>query len=163
DGAPVKGLPGRIVEPGHQFEWAFLLLRARPGDDEIRKTARRLFEIAERHGVDPMRRVAIDSLLDDFSPHAKQARLWPQTERLRAAIALAALAEGDARAACERTALAAAEGLTAYLRVKVPGLWRDRMRADGTFVNEPAPASSLYHIAGAVLELRNYVRNSHLS
>ena len=33
------------------------------------------------------------------------------------------------------------------------GAWRDKRRADGGFVDEPAPASSLYHITGALDEM----------
>jgi mannose-6-phosphate isomerase len=32
--------------------------------------------------------------------------------------------------------------------------WRDRRREDGAFVDEPAPASSLYHIICAVAALK---------
>jgi mannose-6-phosphate isomerase len=37
--------------------------------------------------------------------------------------------------------------------VPVQGLWRDRLLPDGTFVDEPAPGSSLYHIISAVSAL----------
>jgi len=35
-----------------------------------------------------------------------------------------------------------------------PGLWRDRYLADGSFVDEPVPATSFYHIVCAITELR---------
>jgi mannose-6-phosphate isomerase len=40
----------------------------------------------------------------------------------------------------------------------VKGLWRDRLNSDGTFVQEPAPASSFYHIVCAILEVDRAVR-----
>jgi len=159
-GNPMPGAAGRIVEPGHLFEWAWLLARwaTLRGDDAALKAARTLQEIGEAHGVDFARGVAIDTLSDDMSPLSRQARLWPQTERLKAALALASRAEGaEQRAGYERTALAAARGLSYYLEMQVPGLWRDKMRPDGTFIHEPSPASSLYHIACAIDELRRYV------
>jgi mannose/cellobiose epimerase-like protein (N-acyl-D-glucosamine 2-epimerase family) len=61
------------------------------------------------------------------------------------------------RAELERTALTAAEGLSHYLHTSVPGLWHDKMRPDGTFVIEPSPASSLYHIVCAIDLLRKHV------
>jgi mannose-6-phosphate isomerase len=119
--------------------------------------ASRLFEIGERYGIDSVRGVAIDVLLADMSPHSRQARLWPQTERLKAALELASHATTDVqRASLERAALLAAEGLSHYLHTSVPGLWHDKMRADGTFIAEPSPASSLYHIAGAIHILRKH-------
>jgi mannose-6-phosphate isomerase len=152
DWRPAEGLPGRIVEPGHQFEWAWLLLQwsSATGDTDLRRTGLRLIELAETHGVDADRGVAVDALLEDHSLHAPTARLWPQTERLKAA-ALAARLTGDP--AYWTMAARAAEGLELYFDTPVPGLWRDRMTADGAFVEEPAPASSLYHIVLAVAVL----------
>ena len=54
-------------------------------------------------------------------------------------------------------AAAAAAGLLAYLRTPVPGLWRDTYQPDETFVEEPAPASSFYHIVLAIAELDRVV------
>ncbi len=89
--APVAGIEGRRVEPGHQFEWAWLLLRWHPENGSLaRHAALRLIDIAEQHGIRDG--LAIDALLDDFSGHDAKARLWPQTERLKAA-AFAAVAD----------------------------------------------------------------------
>lgn len=158
-GARLEGLPGRIIEPGHQFEWAWLLSRwSEMRDDRTtRSAANRLFEIGESYGIDPLRGVAIDTLLADMSVHSRQARLWPQTERLKAALALLShVSDEEQRESLRGTALAAAEGLSHYLHTSVPGLWHDKMRADGTLVDEPSPASSLYHIVSAVNVLRTY-------
>ena len=158
-GAPLMGFPGSIIEPGHQFEWAWLLSRwAESQDDQdAARASFTLFEIGERYGIDATRGVAIDVLLADMSPHSRQARLWPQTERMKAALALSRRAPAEQKAALERTALAAAEGLSHYLHTHVPGLWHDKMRPDGTFVAEPSPASSLYHIACGIDVLRTHV------
>ena len=88
------------------------------------------------------RGVAIDELDDAFKVRSARARLWPQTERLKAALIL-----GEAAHAAE-----ALKGLRAYLLPA--GLWRDKQDGDGRFVDEPAPASSLYHIAAAWLQMR---------
>ncbi len=145
----VHGIDGRIVEPGHQYEWAWLLLRwASPKRKDVKSTALRLIEIAEEHGV--RRGVAINALLDDFSLHDGQARLWPQTERIKAAALAARLTKDD----CYWVIAAeAANGLLRYLNTDVRGLWHDRLNPDGSFIREPAPASSFYHIVAAVAEL----------
>lgn len=152
DWNPAPGVSGRICEPGHQFEWGWLLLRwgkltSRP---DATTAALRMIDDAEARGVDLSRGVAINALLDDFSTHDNGARLWPQTERIKAAV-LAAEITGEAR--YWDMAAAGAEGLLAYLRTPVPGLWRDKYQPDETFVEEPAPASSFYHIALAILEM----------
>ena len=47
----------------------------------------------------------------------------------------------------------AAQGLRRYLDTEVPGLWYDRLKPDGQFVQQSAPASSFYHIVCAIAEL----------
>ncbi|OHV83462.1 mannose-6-phosphate isomerase Pmi [Ensifer sp. LCM 4579] len=157
DWAPLPGEKGRIVEPGHQFEWAWLLLRwaERRGRSQAIVTARRLFEIGETHGICKDRGVAVMTLFDDFSVADPVARLWPQAEWLKAAIRSAALSEGAERARYLASASRAAAALDRFLQTPVPGLWRDKLKADGTFVDEPAPASSFYHILCAIYELED--------
>ena len=146
--SPAPGAAGRIVEPGHQFEWAWLLKRwgDKRGHAGAKTAAQRLFEIGVSHGVDPGRGVAFNALDEGFAPLDPVARLWPQTERIKAALSLA----GEDRT--EQVAAACA-GLQQYVEVTPAGLWRDRMRPDGGFVEEPAPASSFYHIICALNEL----------
>lgn len=150
----LPGTPGRIIEPGHHFEWAWLLLRwegsSRP---EVRRAAFRLIDVTEQHGV--RNGVAVNALLDDFSMHDPSARLWPQTERLKAS-ALAAKLTGESRywAATH----AAATALFRYLETKVPGSWYDKLTADGRLIEEPAPASTFYHLAAAAGQLTASVR-----
>jgi mannose-6-phosphate isomerase len=43
------------------------------------------------------------------------------------------------------------------LETPLRGLWRDRRLADGNFVEGPAPATSLYHLLGAILPLRERI------
>jgi mannose-6-phosphate isomerase len=40
-----------------------------------------------------------------------------------------------------------------YLETPTPGLWRDKLEEDGRFVEEPAPASSFYHLMAAIRQL----------
>ena len=86
---------------------------------------------------------AVNALWDDFSVRDGAARLWPQTEHLKAAVVL-----GD-----EAQALRAARGLAQYLDVPARGVWRDKLKADGSFVDEPAPATSFYHLMVAIQAL----------
>ncbi len=151
---PAHGDLGRIVEPGHQFEWSWLLGRwfRQTGDRNALDAARILFKHGAC-GVDPRRGVAVDSLNDDLQVRNPQARLWPQTERLKAALLLTEL---DPTSGCfyEAEAAAAARSLISYLQAPVLGVWRDKLSADGSWKEEPAPASSLYHIAGAIWAFR---------
>jgi mannose-6-phosphate isomerase len=155
DWAPLAGTPGRIVEPGHQFEWAWLLTRwgQRRSHAQALIKAERLFEIGLTYGICPTRRVAVMSLLDDFTIHDQTARLWPQTEWLKSSLRLASVSGPIKRDYYLAAAEAACAAMQLFLEVPTKGLWRDKMHFDGSFVSEPAPASSFYHIACAIDEL----------
>jgi mannose-6-phosphate isomerase len=152
----MPGEAGRIVEPGHQFEWAWLFLRwaEMTGKDSYVKTAQRLIDIAEVAGTDPKRNVTMFELWDDFTVKDAKARLWSQTERMKAFTALAQSAKTPAeKEAAIASLILATSGLQLYLSTEIEGLYRDRMKADGSFEIEPAPASSLYHIICAIDEV----------
>jgi mannose-6-phosphate isomerase len=147
DAAP--GLPGRLIEPGHQFEWAWLLLQCQRRNWPARRAhALRLIAVGEDAGVRGT--VAINALLDDLSVHDPNARLWPQTERLKSAL-LAATVTGDASYA--GIAAEAAASIFLYLDTAIPGLWLDLRLPNGTLVDSPAPASSFYHLVGGIAAL----------
>jgi mannose/cellobiose epimerase-like protein (N-acyl-D-glucosamine 2-epimerase family) len=143
-----ESTPGQAIEPGHQFEWAWLLLckDSRPGS-ALRKVAQRLFEIGENHGVKGG--IAINTLNADLRSKDPAARLWPQTERLKAASRLGALTGEEHY---WTSALGAAQGLWRFLDHGARGLWHDKIDREGRFVAEPAPASSFYHIICAIAE-----------
>lgn len=148
-------LPGDdadVVEPGHQYEWAWLLLRWSQRVDNPRafQLALDLIDRAEARGVDPERGVAMNALFGDGRVRDARARLWPQTERIKATIVAAKLT-GQVRYA--NAAVAATDSLMTYLRTPIPGLWRDTMDESGAFVEQLVPASSFYHLVSAALQV----------
>jgi mannose/cellobiose epimerase-like protein (N-acyl-D-glucosamine 2-epimerase family) len=134
----------QLIEPGHLFEWSWLLQRC--GGERARQAAARLLHVGEQHGVH--RGITINALRQDLSVADDEARLWPQTERLKANARLAVSEPRSWPAAVE-----AAGALLRYLVNAPPGLWHDRLTAKDQFVEEPAPASSFYHIVAAISEL----------
>ena len=153
-----KSLPSggaQHLEPGHQFEWAWLLgrwssLRGHAGAGEA---AKRLFEVGTR-GVDTLRQVAVFEMSLEFRITQPVARLWAQAERIKAAILLMERSEDPDRARYRDAAIAAGNALWRYLETPLPGLWRDQMNPGGNFIEEPAPASSFYHIICCIAVLR---------
>jgi mannose-6-phosphate isomerase len=150
------GEPGRfLVEPGHHYEWIWLLHRyetaaARMGvamDPALKSAADSLFEFAERYGVSLSSGLVVNRLCSDGTVSDGGFRLWPQTERLKAV----------ARRRPDRVP-AAHDALKRHFAGVRPGLWIERMDARGQAIAEPAPATSLYHLTAAftddtVLEL----------
>jgi mannose/cellobiose epimerase-like protein (N-acyl-D-glucosamine 2-epimerase family) len=100
--------------------------------------------------------VAINSLLDDFSIHDPNARFWPQTERLKAAL-FAAKITGDP--AYWAIAAVAAASFLPYIQTPVAGLWLDVQLPSGDLVDSPAPASTFYHLVGAIVALDSALAN----
>lgn len=160
---PSAGPEGRVVEPGHQYEWAWLLLRWAARNPETasamkaRQAAVKLVTLAEQHGLDRERGVVVNTLLRDKTVRDPQARLWPQTERIKAACAMA---EATGEASYWTAANDAARALFKYLNTPTPGLWYDKMTVDGAFIDEPAPASSFYHIVCAIAELEHATKRA---
>ena len=152
DWTPAEGADGRLAEPGHQFEWAWLLTRygAARSSAEALEAGRRLYA-GGKAGVDRLRNVAVDAMEISGEVRSARARLWPQTERLKAALLLAGRSEERERASLVRDAADALSGLWLYLEPS--GTWRDKLLEDGSFIDEPAPASSFYHIVAAFDQL----------
>ncbi len=154
DWSPLGGVHNARIEPGHLYEWAYLLSYwSRLKDGRHDKTPARLFFLAERHGRDPERGVAICAIDPYFRQTNRSARLWAQTERLRAAIVLAPdLARRDQIAALA-AANEAATAIECFLNAPMQGLWRDDWRPAGDFADKAVRASSLYHILSSYRSL----------
>tara|TARA_R110002051_G_scaffold28805_3_gene67944 strand:- start:1578 stop:3791 length:2214 start_codon:yes stop_codon:yes gene_type:complete len=152
DWTPAEGEDGTLVEPGHQFEWAWLLTRygRSRGDERVLAAATGLYA-AGRRGIAGHPRIAIDALNTDGTIRSRQARLWPQTEWLKAALILAETASPNDRSGLLTDAASALDALWLYLTPD--GLWHDKHLPDGGFVGEPAPASSFYHIMAGFQQL----------
>jgi mannose/cellobiose epimerase-like protein (N-acyl-D-glucosamine 2-epimerase family) len=152
--------PGRdadVVEPGHQYEWAWLLLRwsQRVHNPAAHQLALHLIDRTEDRGVDHARGVAMNALYGDGKVRDARARLWPQTERIKANCLAGAITRQTRYA---DTAQEATRSLMKYLDTPTPGLWRDTMDERGAFVEQFAPASSFYHIVCAGLQLQRATR-----
>jgi mannose/cellobiose epimerase-like protein (N-acyl-D-glucosamine 2-epimerase family) len=146
DWKPAPGNAGRIIEPGHQFEWAWLLLRSEHiYYAPLRQTALQLLNFGEQFGVH--RGVAVNQLRDDTTVADADARFWPQTERLKASLLAASLTQ---KTRYWWNAHAAALSLLPYMKTAVPGLWFDLQRPSGDFTGAAVPASTFYHLVVAI-------------
>lgn len=157
---PLQGERGTEAEPGHQFEWGWLLMQwaiARPMHPrraQALTAAWRMIDLGEQLGVDPQRDVAINTMGTDGRWRDTHAKLWPQTERIKAWVTRAELAAEAARHdEAERAlshATAAARALQRYLEHPVAGAWHESLDAHGHWQAQDTRASSLYHIVYAL-------------
>lgn len=155
---PMPGNDGSLAEPGHQFEWGWLLLSwakqepEHPLAPEARRTALHLVEQGEALGVDKLRGVAMNAIDITGSVRDANAKLWPQTERIKAWVAMAEHFQGEhlERTRALQHATLAVQGLMRYLQHPVAGAWHECLGADGTWQVQETRASSLYHIVCAL-------------
>lgn len=158
DWRPAPGADGARHEPGHHFEWIWILLRyARlAGDRTLPQRLTDLLAATLAHGIDraPGQLAAtFDEIDPQGAPLVTSKRLWPQTETVKALLA-AYEAFGDAR-----HLQAAQATIRMIFRHYLPGgapLFREHLdRGGGSCVVDFVPASSLYHL---FLCLAEYLR-----
>jgi mannose-6-phosphate isomerase len=153
---------GNRIEPGHHAEWIGLLdwhrrsslAAGRSVPAGLEDAAIALWSFAECFGAHPDHGAFVDGLDANGTVQAAGARLWPQTERLKAAALNLTDPQGLDRAVA---------ALVPYLDHPVPGLWHERRTPGGPFAVEPVPASSLYHLTSGILFARRCARESHLN
>ncbi|MCF6322311.1 MAG: AGE family epimerase/isomerase [Rhizobiaceae bacterium] len=152
---PAPGANGQIVEPGHQFEWAWLFVRwfKYCGDKTYLKAAKRLFAAGVK-GIDPVTNAAVDTMNNRLEPTTRQARLWQQTEWLKASLVLHEEADKKDREYYLEHIIRSHETFLRYLNTDTLGVWYDKLQPEEGFLHEISPASSLYHISSAIRQLQ---------
>jgi N-acylglucosamine 2-epimerase/mannose-6-phosphate isomerase len=143
---------GRIVEPGHMMEWSWILYRAeRLLGLDCRADARRLFETAERIGVAAGTGLTLDQVDAEGAVIAGGSRSWPQTETLKAHLAVLENDGVDTRAGIARCV---DNLLDRYLAAPaLPGAWIDQFDAAGNPAADKIPPTTFYHVLLAFSEL----------
>jgi mannose/cellobiose epimerase-like protein (N-acyl-D-glucosamine 2-epimerase family) len=169
---------GQIVEPGHMFEWIWLLrwyqkLTGAPVDGYCDK----LYENALKLGLSGNSHLIYDEVMADGTIIKASKRLWPITELIKASLAQAQVHPTKA----ERYEEHAAKGIKTlfdfYLRKNVSayetpaiekqqpenvavdaytGTYVDQLDAEDKVCAAHSPASTLYHIAMAAIVAVNY-------
>lgn len=147
---PCTGVNRVAVEPGHLFEWSWLLneaVRLDPGcaqNKRHREVSARLYKVGLTHGL--VDGLVCDGVGEDGRLLKNTTRIWPQTELIRL------LAEkGSARTKAEAKLLVGLSNafFQRFAPLHLGGGWVDRLDADGRPAVDHMPASSLYHIYGA--------------
>jgi mannose/cellobiose epimerase-like protein (N-acyl-D-glucosamine 2-epimerase family) len=140
------------VEPGHLYEWIWLLdwyarrasslgERVRP---DLAAASDALLGFADGNARSPDCGLVVNLTWSDGAVQDGAFRLWPQTERLKAAARHRARASEDFAAA--------RQALAKHMTGVRPGLWIERMDARGQNTGDPAPSTSLYHLTTALTD-----------
>jgi mannose-6-phosphate isomerase len=142
------GEAAEIVEPGHQFEWVWLLHTwSRLANKPLPDAATRLYGFG-LSTLDEAGR-ACQEVTRHGIAHDASRRTWPQTEALKAHLAMFEQRGDDrfAAAACRSFDVLMDEFLTE------DGGWIDHFAADGSVLAKDMPASTGYHVVLALAEL----------
>ncbi len=143
------------IEPGHQFEWAWILTQyQRLAHDDVSPIVRQLVGFAEDKGVDPLTGFTYMQVrADGAGATDKSSRSWPNTERIKGHLALFELGGHDPVPAVTSATRVL---LDRYLNVSPRGSWIDVFDAHGQPASKAAPASTFYHVFLAFAELLRF-------
>ncbi|MDE1150795.1 MAG: AGE family epimerase/isomerase [Azospirillaceae bacterium] len=147
---------GHIVEPGHHFEWAWLLDRyvGLGGSPDVLPLADALFDKAVAHGFLPDGGI-LDQMDPQGAPIARTRRVWPVAEAVKAALSQARRGQGTDRGIA---ALDLARRLTAHLETAFldmeTGRWVETQDEAGRPVMRDLPGSTPYHLFLAATEVQ---------
>jgi len=154
DLAPAEGVAGELVEPGHHYEWIWLLRRFELASGRsLQRYVDALYSHADRFGFDAAGLI-VDEVRVDGTHHTRSRRIWPITEAIKAN--LVEEQRGRVDAGAKATALTALL-LEHFLPAEPAGGWFDKLDADGACISKFMPASTLYHLVGAIDELNQPV------
>ncbi|HEV2509540.1 AGE family epimerase/isomerase [Bosea sp. (in: a-proteobacteria)] len=148
------GPRGLIREPGHHFEWTWLLYHHErlTGSSGARETARKLHAFGERQvnaSANPSRLV-----VNEVDPTGRvlngAALLWPQTEYLKALVARIEFeSDADAAALLDRHL----HLMFRHFVDRESGIWVNQLDDRGLPISERVPVRVLYHLVLALAEV----------
>lgn len=139
------------VEPGHQFEWSYLLIRfGEVANQDMSKYATDLRSFGEAYGVV----TETGFIHESTDPHGKvvsaTSRLWTHCERLKAAISSYEISNDE----CALKAIDQSfSQIQSYYVGPHLALAYERKTQNGEFLRQNSRASSLYHVVCALSEL----------
>lgn len=166
---PAPGAEGRIREPGHQYEWAWLLRQCeRAFGSDLSAYAATLCDSMEGVGVNLRDGAVLDSICVSGETIKGGSRTWPNTERLKAAIALAEMKANGAvlpptldpeKMLAQSARLILHRYLKGTAEISIPaGGWIDAFDEFGRPTARTMPASTFYHLFLAFAEALRFLK-----
>jgi mannose/cellobiose epimerase-like protein (N-acyl-D-glucosamine 2-epimerase family) len=132
---------GTLVEPGHHHEWIWLLGKySKASGSSQSRMMQTLYESA-RTGTEAQSGLAYNALWTDGRIKDGGKRLWPQTELLKAELALRLSGEASVTRIFRH-----------FLEPAPEGAWIERLDENNAALRAAIPASSLYHLFLAFTE-----------
>lgn len=147
---------GRRVDPGHHYEWVWLLSEcSRLLGEETARERMALYVFAEKHGRAADERLVVDAVDATGMPVDRSVRVWPQTEAIKAHVAMLDIV---GEAAESRLVETTDRLMSVFLNRRPPGTWTEHFWPDGSVRADKVPATTLYHLLMALAELDRVAR-----
>lgn len=145
------GEKGDWTEPGHHFEWASLLLdfSTRSGQSDLAVFARKLYASAIANGLNRATGLAYGAVSPQGIPLDRISRSWPQSEAIKAAIALDRAGGPDLKPEVEERV---ARLFRWHIDPAPLGMWIDQIDERGRSLAREVPASIFYHLVCALTQ-----------
>lgn len=152
---PLPGLQGELCEPGHHFEWASLIVNYadETGEEKLVHMARKLYASAIANGLNRATGLAYNSITKLGLPQDRNSRSWPQTEAVKAAIALDCHAGPDLKPEIEARV---GRLFRWHIDAAPTGLWIDLIDEQGRAKAKDVPASIFYHLVAALTRYMDF-------
>jgi mannose/cellobiose epimerase-like protein (N-acyl-D-glucosamine 2-epimerase family) len=152
---PAPGREGRWREPGHHFEWVWLLhdFHRHTGETGALEMADLLYDFGARHGLErhPGKPGGVfDGVNADGSIASDAKTLWPQTEYIKACVARA---EDGRDPQAWSLVEAHLRVLAAHYMRPDGATWHNQISRDGASMQAMTPARVLYHLFLAIAEV----------
>ncbi|CAN7551896.1 AGE family epimerase/isomerase [Phyllobacterium sp. LjRoot231] len=156
DWARAPGDQGEWTEPGHHFEWASLLsdFAHATGQKDVVRYGRKLYASAIANGLNRSTELAYNAVSRHGLPLDTNSRSWPQTEAVKAAIALDGNGGPDLKPEVEARV---GRLFRWHIEPAPKGLWVDLIDETGKAKAEDVPASIFYHLVCALTQYVAYV------
>ncbi|WP_420434286.1 AGE family epimerase/isomerase [Hyphobacterium sp.] len=150
DWSPLPGSEGRKTEPGHQFEWVWLLDRyAELSGHEPGPESAGLYAFATAYGRSQASGLIVAAVRDDGVILDGSGRTWQQTEHLKAAL-VQGMRERSGGWSNAQDALH--QLFSKFLKPAPTGCWIDAYDEAGNRAVNHITASTLYHLLVAAVE-----------
>ena len=140
-----------LVEPGHHYEWVWLLLRysKMSGDRSVYNYARKIYATALSFGHHVKTDGVAQFVNADGTNLSPIGRMWCQTEALKASIAME---QHNMHVDGNLQVRMLDQLYNRYLNTPIEGGWYDGIDDKGHVVSENMPSSTFYHVFCAFIE-----------
>ncbi len=156
---PLPDMRGRVTEPGHHYEWVWLLRGfQRASGQEVGSFCAALYDHADRYGWDAAGFI-VDEVEASGAILKASRRSWPHAEALKANVV-----EGEIgrQGSDEKAADCVTRLMNVFVGRPVSGGWIDHVNAAGRPIVAMMPASTLYHLFMAVAEAERVTSHREL-